>query len=80
MSTNPAGMVMVGNRLDLGLDWFRPNRETQLDSSFGPIAGTYSGNDTKNFFIPEFGYNQMLNPNMSWGIFRVWKRGYEYRL
>ena len=68
-ATNPAGMVMVGNRLDVGLDWFRPNRETQLDSSsYGPLAGTYSGNDTKNFFIPEFGYNQMLNPNMSWGI------------
>ena len=67
-ATNPAGMVMLGNRLDVGLDWFRPSRETQLDSNFGPFAGTYSGNDTQNFFIPEFGYNQMLNPNMSWGI------------
>ena len=54
-ATNPAGMVMVGNRLDVGLDWFRPNRETQLGSNFGPFAGTYSGNDTSNFFIPEFG-------------------------
>lgn len=61
-ATNPAGMVMIGNRLDVGLDWFRPSRETQVGTT------TYSGNDTQNFFIPEFGYNQMLNPNMSVGV------------
>ena len=65
-ANNPAGMVMVGDRLDMGLDWCRPIRDTVIVS--GPLAGTYSGSDTKNFFIPEFGYNQMLNPNMSVGV------------
>ncbi len=62
-ATNPANMVLVGNRWDVGLDYFRPQRETTITG-----AGTFDGNDTENFFIPEFGYNQMLNPNMSFGV------------
>ena len=29
-ATNPAGMAFVGNRLDAGLDWFRPIRDTEI--------------------------------------------------
>jgi long-chain fatty acid transport protein len=66
-ATNPAGMVMVGNSMDLGVDWFRPIRSSEL--SFGaPFDGTYDGSDTKNFLIPEFGYNRMINPNLSLGV------------
>lgn len=68
-ATNPANMVLVGSRWDVGLDYFRPQRESRLDASvFGPLAGTYEGNDTENFFIPEFGYNQMIGNNMSLGV------------
>jgi long-chain fatty acid transport protein len=67
-AANPAGMVLVGDRLDVGVTWFRPQRETELGSGFGPFAGTYDGNDKDNFFIPEFGYNKMINPNMSLGV------------
>jgi long-chain fatty acid transport protein len=68
-ATNPANMVLVGNRWDVGVDYFRPQRETTLESAyFGPFGSTYDGNSTEDFFIPEFGYNQMLNPNMSLGV------------
>jgi long-chain fatty acid transport protein len=68
-ATNPANMVLVGNRWDVGLDYFRPQRETTLDPAFfGPFGGTYDGNNTENFFIPEFGYNQMISNNMSLGV------------
>ncbi len=68
-ATNPAGMVMVGDRLDVGLDWFRPIRHSEITGSFGGVVdGTYNGSDKKNFFIPEFGYNKMLAPNMSVGV------------
>jgi long-chain fatty acid transport protein len=65
---NPAGMAMLGNRIDLGLNWFSPTgREAQVVG--GPLNGTtYDGNNKKNFFIPEFGYNQMLNSAMSLGV------------
>lgn len=75
---NPAGMVDVGNRLDFGVSLFQPKRNVSLSSdatvysqqynqSF-PIGGSYGGNDQKNFVIPEFGFNYMLNPTMSVGV------------
>ena len=67
-ATNPAGMVMVGDRMDVGLVWFRPSRSAELETGFPPINGNYSANETRNFFIPEFGYNKMLSPTMSFGV------------
>ena len=68
-ANNPAGMVLVGDRLDFGLDWFRPIRNADITGSGAPgVNGSYDANDKKNFFIPEFGYNKMLNPNMSVGV------------
>lgn len=66
-ATNPANMVLVGSRWDVGLDYFRPQRESTL-SGFPLGNGTYDANDTENFFIPEFGYNQMISNNMSLGV------------
>jgi long-chain fatty acid transport protein len=66
---NPAGMAMLGNRIDFGLNWFSPDREAQIVGSPAPFNGTvYEGNETSNFFIPEFGYNQMLNSATSLGV------------
>ncbi len=68
-ATNPANMVLVGSRWDVGLDYFRPQRESTITGNAGPgVDGTYDGNDTENFFIPEFGYNQMLSNTMSFGV------------
>ena len=63
-ATNPANMVLVGNRWDVGIDWFSPDREAKLAST----SVAYDGNETPNFFIPEFGYNKMVNANMSFGV------------
>lgn len=62
-ATNPANMVLVGSRWDVGLDYFRPQRESEITG-----LGTFDGNDTENFFIPEFGWNQMISNNMSFGV------------
>ncbi|MEW6562680.1 MAG: outer membrane protein transport protein [Pseudomonadota bacterium] len=68
-ATNPAGMVMVGDRADIGLDWFRPSREAQITGNMFPgVNGTYSANGKQNFFIPEFGYNKMLNSDTALGL------------
>jgi long-chain fatty acid transport protein len=69
-ATNPAGMVMVGDRIDMGLEWFKPNR-TDTNGSTGATAvagGTYDGNGRPNFFIPQFGYNKMISGNTSLGV------------
>ena len=68
-ATNPAGMAFVGDRLDIGLDWFRPIRDAEIVGNALPALNRdYNGSDQKNFFIPEFGYNKMLGWNMALGV------------
>ena len=70
-AVNPATMVFSGERLDLGIDWFRPDRSASRVGSAGGtgfLDGSADGNETSDFLIPEFGYNKMLNPGMSLGV------------
>ncbi|WP_020166575.1 MULTISPECIES: OmpP1/FadL family transporter [Methylotenera] len=68
-ATNPAGLGLVGDRVDFGLTWFKPEREAEISgNAFPGVDGTYSANDTKHFFIPEFGYNRQVNPNLTLGV------------
>lgn len=70
-ANNPASMVFVGNRIDFGVSLFSPRREA-TSADFGS-AGFGSANTTiqsdKNYFgIPEFGYNKMMNNDLSLGV------------
>lgn len=66
-ANNPASMVWVGERLDLGVDLFSPHRSVErTGSQTGTNGRAESGG--KLFLIPEFGYNIMLGPDMSAGI------------
>lgn len=69
-ATNPASMVFAGSRLDLGVDWFSPKRDAERSGAVGPGAGVNGKveSDKTNFFVPEFGYNQMLNTDLSVGV------------
>ena len=69
---NPAGMVGLGNRFDGGLEIFRPIRDAEIvdNGFFGGPGSTLSldGSDTKYFFVPEIGYNYMINDRLSLGF------------
>jgi long-chain fatty acid transport protein len=70
-AVNPATMAFAGERLDLGIDWFRPDRSAKREGSAGGAGffdASVEGNETENFFIPEFGYNTMLRPDLSLGV------------
>jgi len=73
-ANNPATMVWVGNRMDLGVDLFSPRREmsrTGVDAAVGMPPGFLDGSvesEDDYFLVPEFGYNRMLNNNMSLGV------------
>lgn len=68
-ASNPAGLGLVGDRVDIGATWFRPNREAQISNTiFGISDGTFDGNDTENFLIPEFGYNRQITPDFTLGV------------
>jgi long-chain fatty acid transport protein len=78
-ASNPAGIAMVGDRMDLGLDLFAPIRTASWTgtATAGPtINGVYQGvtantdyKSGKNLFaVPEFGYNKMIGSNMAFGV------------
>lgn len=69
-ATNPAGMGLIGNRVDAGVTWFRPQRESEIKGNLGGAAvnGKYDANDTENFIIPEFGANYDISPTLSLGV------------
>lgn len=69
-ASNPATMVWVGNRLDLGAEVFSPRREVERSGSTA-FGGAYNGSarsDSNYFLIPEFGYNRMMSPDWSLGV------------
>jgi long-chain fatty acid transport protein len=67
-ASNPAGIAWIGDRIDLGADLFTPDRGASIVGNGAGASGTYDGNDTKSFLIPEFGYNRVINPNLTFGV------------
>lgn len=70
-ANNPASMVWVGNRMDLGVDLFSPQRTARrFDSPIvGPTFAPGSQDSEDDYFlIPEFGYNRMLNASTAVGV------------
>lgn len=67
-ATNPAGTALVGDRLDLGLTMIVPRRGAEIvGNAFGADA-RYSGDDKKNFFIPDLSYTRRVTPDTSVGL------------
>jgi long-chain fatty acid transport protein len=72
---NPAGMVHLGNRWDLGAEIFMPDRGFTVFGTpdmMNPVPGSWDGTGSgfgeSWFIIPEFGYNKMLSDDLSVGI------------
>lgn len=66
---NPAGMGLIGKRVDVGLDWFRPDRGATISGSPIPgFDGNYDGNGAQNYLIPEFGIAWPVNPQLAVGV------------
>jgi long-chain fatty acid transport protein len=66
-ATNPAGTVLIGDRVDVGVSWFSPKRHAEIAGNGVPgVNGSYDGNGTADFFIPEFGYGKQLSDK--WGV------------
>lgn len=57
---NPAGMVWVGTRADLGAHWRYQNANIDVTDDTLGASGTYSANRGQNFGTPDFGFNWMV--------------------
>lgn len=73
-ATNPAGMTFLGNRYDISIAIFNPNREYTITGNPSGFPGTFPltpgtiESDSKFFVIPAFGANWMLSANDAVGI------------
>lgn len=71
-ATNPAGTAWIGDRADIGVTWFRPNRGAEIKGNdlgpYGSLDGHYDGNGTRAFLIPELGYVKQLAPQWAAGV------------
>lgn len=67
-ANNPASMVWVGDRTDLGLGFFSPKRDAQRTGTGGSPMDGKAESDKTLFYIPEFGYNQMMGSDLSLGV------------
>lgn len=64
-ATNPAGQVLVGKKLSIGVDRFAPFRSaTRVNNT----DGSYLASSANEFYIPEFGYATPYGSNSSLGI------------
>lgn len=61
-ANNPAGMVYVGNRVEVGMDYFVPDRGAEV------YGQDLSANGNEAFLLPEFGVNFMLRDDLSIGL------------
>lgn len=72
-ATNPAGMVFLGNRYDVNLSIFNPNREYSVIGNPSGVPGTFGfapgtvKSGSSWFVIPAFGANWMLAEHSSLG-------------
>jgi len=67
-ANNPASMVWVGDRIDVGVDVFMPIRSSERSGAADTTMNGTAKSGSNKFAIPEFGYNRMYKPNMSLGV------------
>jgi len=74
IATNPAGLVAVGHRSDVGVELFVPDREAYIrGNAFGPDQ-RFDGNGTEYFLIPELGHSHLVCDDLAVG-FAVYGNG-----
>jgi len=66
--SNPAGLLKQGNRVDVGVSAFMPDRGFSSASAALPPLGPAQDSGNGIFFIPEFGFNYMLDEKSSVGL------------
>jgi len=65
---NPAGIAFVGNRVDVGLTVFNPDRSATITGNQYGADGSYSGNGVKYFLLPEAGYTHQVADDLYVGL------------
>jgi long-chain fatty acid transport protein len=65
-ANNPASMAFAGDRLDLGVDLFNPNRSAER-TGLGPLDMSVDS-DSEYHLIPEFGMTKQMSSALALGV------------
>ncbi len=65
-ANNPAQSAFAGNRYDVGVDLFMPERG--MERTGAGAGNVQAESDSEYFLIPEFGYNNVINDQLSMGL------------
>ncbi len=67
-SSNPAGMVWVGKRMDIGAEVFMPRRDAERSAAAIATLNGRVVSGSNSFVVPEFGYNTLRGDSLSLGV------------
>jgi hypothetical protein len=71
-TSNPAGLVHLDDRKDLGLTNFSPRREYTVSGAFSPLFPPFPGDTVESrsetFFIPNFGWKRSIDDHSAVGV------------
>ena len=68
IAANPAAATEVGERLDVGFEVFVPRRGATISGNGAGLDGSFRGNGTNPFILPELGYVRPLSDKVAVGI------------
>lgn len=66
-TNNPAIAAWAGNRAEVGVDLFMPERSMERSGSTAGLDAKVTS-DSTSFFVPEFGYNRAISDKLGVGI------------
>ncbi len=67
VASNPAALTALGDQLDLGVTWFKPERDARISGN-PAFNGQYDGNGDKSFWIPELGFSRQHSERLAYGV------------
>lgn len=65
-ASNPAAVTRLGNQVDAGLSYFKPDRSSSI--SRPGFNANFDGNSDSEFFIPQFGFTRAFDDKLSYGL------------
>lgn len=68
IASNPAAATEMDVRVDVGIEVFIPDRGSDIEGNAAGLNGSYGGNGSNPFILPEFAYVRPLSNRVSMGI------------